>query len=347
VRETILARRIALCTGKHARPNIPSIPTDGSVDLLHSSQIPDFERVKGKRVAVLGAGASSLDLCLNTLLAGPLGQVEWIMREPKHFSGMHYRTLVLLYVAQLLLGPLANIVINVVLNVLMYTTHLFSGTISWLPAKPLDIRYTQHIPDRAELLQSKNRKRLNRHVGCEVVEVRNKALHLSNGTVLEDIDYLLMGTGYTLPLRPENFEKPKLFATLLSTGKYRGRLYVLGEDFLDTTGATPAVCLSSAFLRAIMDDPTKLMEEQQWPMDPGRKLNSLDVVAACAAMNRKELPFMWWRIRMACVFLYYRLVHRTTIFGDHDKVIPLGSNLDDMEPKDQLTVVITSPTHAQ
>jgi cation diffusion facilitator CzcD-associated flavoprotein CzcO len=34
----IKARRIALATGKHAVPNVPRIPSDGSVRILHSSQ---------------------------------------------------------------------------------------------------------------------------------------------------------------------------------------------------------------------------------------------------------------------------------------------------------------------
>ena len=168
------AKRIVLCTGKHARPIIPSIPTDGSVTLLHSSEIPDFECVKGKREAVLGAGASSLDLCLKTLQAGPEGHTEWIMRERKHFLGNQHNSTLPLLVVQLLFGPLANTIMNLVINLMMCIKHLISGTITWLPAKPIDVRYTQPTTGRAELLESKNRKRLNRHVGCEVVEVRKK-----------------------------------------------------------------------------------------------------------------------------------------------------------------------------
>jgi cation diffusion facilitator CzcD-associated flavoprotein CzcO len=57
-----------VCVGKHAVPIVPSIAKDdGSVEVLHSSQVKDFGPYKGKNVVVVGAGASGLDLLTNTL----------------------------------------------------------------------------------------------------------------------------------------------------------------------------------------------------------------------------------------------------------------------------------------
>lgn len=52
-------------------PLVPRIPSDdGSVDVLHSSQVKDFAAYKGKRVVVVGAGASGLDLLTGSLRVG-------------------------------------------------------------------------------------------------------------------------------------------------------------------------------------------------------------------------------------------------------------------------------------
>lgn len=45
----------------------PILKNDGSVDVLHSSQVKDFTPYKGKKVVAVGAGASGLDLLTNTL----------------------------------------------------------------------------------------------------------------------------------------------------------------------------------------------------------------------------------------------------------------------------------------
>jgi len=329
----VLTKCIILCTGRHARPYIPPIPTDGSVTLLHSSQIPDFECVQGKRVAVVGAGASSLDLCLNTLKANPKGRIEWILREPKHFWGVNYASLLFFYLFQLLCGSFGNYLINLVVNTTMYFKHFISGTISWIPLKPFDVRYAQLVPGRAELLQSHNRRRLSRHVGTEVVEIRDRSLHLSNGTILADIDYLLLGTGYDLPERPEDFHKPAMFAKCLSMGEDRGRLYVFGEDLLDTTGSTPSCALLlSGIAPTIVNDPHVFEEVKVWPEDPKRALNGFEIMFALAPMAPHLYPPFWWRLHMTLVYLYYRLVHRTTIFENKRRRVKLGYNLDDTQP---------------
>lgn len=65
-------KRLVFCTGKHASPNLPAIPKDdGSVPTLHSSQVQEWDSYKGKRVVVVGAGASGLDLVINSLQVRP------------------------------------------------------------------------------------------------------------------------------------------------------------------------------------------------------------------------------------------------------------------------------------
>lgn len=66
--ETYKCKRIFLCTGKHDTPNLPAFPKDdGSVPVAHSSTVHDFSKFAGKNVVVVGAGASGLDLLINTI----------------------------------------------------------------------------------------------------------------------------------------------------------------------------------------------------------------------------------------------------------------------------------------
>jgi hypothetical protein len=233
------ARRILLGTGKHARPIIPPIPNDNSVAIMHSSQITDFAAAaSGKRVAVVGAGASGLDLCLNSLEAGAAGPVEWILREPKFFSGCEVRTMWPMVMLQLMLGAFALHLLNLAVNLAVFLHHSLAGTRSWVPRAWFDMRRTQYVPGRSLLLR--RRKDLSRHAGAEVSKVEGGAVHLSTGEVLHGIDTLLLGTGYAPPERPDGFEKPTNFAAFLATGpKAAGKLLLVGEDLLDATGKCP------------------------------------------------------------------------------------------------------------
>lgn len=64
----------------------------------------DWQALRGKTVAVVGAGASALDMAINALKAneGQGGEVKmhWLLRQPKHFGGFDYADLFLLTIFQ-------------------------------------------------------------------------------------------------------------------------------------------------------------------------------------------------------------------------------------------------------
>jgi hypothetical protein len=67
-------------------------------------QVHDWQALKGKNVAVVGAGASALDMAINALKANE-GQpasvkLHWLLRHPKHFGGFDYADLFLLTIFQ-------------------------------------------------------------------------------------------------------------------------------------------------------------------------------------------------------------------------------------------------------
>lgn len=205
VTRTYKTPMLILCTGKHCSPYVPSIPSDGSVPMIHSSkvtqgdggrawhgmarrgnpqptnrntkkpqptnrQVHDWQALKGKNVAVVGAGASALDMAINTLRANegqPASvQLHWLLRQPKHFGGFDYADLFLLTVFQLVFGMHANDFINLVMNLLIYTRFWSMGLSHWLPRTRLDLTKSQYIPGRAYLLR--NHHRIDRRVGVEV-----------------------------------------------------------------------------------------------------------------------------------------------------------------------------------
>lgn len=209
--------------------------------ILHSSQVPDFSCVTGRRVAVVGGGASALDLVLNTIEAGAAGRVEWVVRTSRHFQGSGLlRGLWPMVLAQLLWAPaVANKLLNDAVNFVMLVAHALAGTRSWLPAARLDLTTSQVVPGRGALLRQKDR--LARWEGAGVARAERGRVILDDGREIPDVDLLLLGTGYAPPARPAGFERPANFAGFLPTGSARGRLYMLGEDLLDTTAASPLV----------------------------------------------------------------------------------------------------------
>ncbi|KAI8475339.1 MAG: hypothetical protein J3K34DRAFT_390713 [Monoraphidium minutum] len=355
---TLRTRRLALCTGKHAVPKIPEIPTDGSVKILHSSQIEDFSIVEGRRVAVVGAGASGLDLCVNSITHGAEGQVEWVVRTPKLFMGFPLAQLWPVALFQLIYGiGYGNWAIRCAAE------KAFAG--GWHGRVP--VLHGPHqaclwvIPGRAFLLR--NKKRLTRHVGASVSKVEAGSVHLSDGAVLESVDMLLLGTGYGTPERPAGFAPPKQFAGFLPTGAARGKLYLVGEPLLDTTGASPLVAhqLSLPFWaidggRAPTSDSANdgkvsagccgvapgvaLSEERSTPEDPRQLLNLLETVEMAAPLAREHFPFYVWRLKFIAIYLFYRLWHKTTVFYP-DRIIELGLNLDEMPRESEAVTIVT------
>ena len=103
----ILATRVIITTGLHVTPNIPSIPgltaplAEGAIAAkipphwLHSSDYKSPSQLQGKKVMILGAGETGMDVAYDAVLA-PAGQVWMAVRTgflsfPKVLN--HFRVL--------------------------------------------------------------------------------------------------------------------------------------------------------------------------------------------------------------------------------------------------------------
>jgi hypothetical protein len=340
--EELRCRKLVLCTGRHARPIVPSIDTDGSVPMVHSSQIHQWEETRGRKVVVVGGGASALDLCVNVLRwqesDDTEGQLHWVVRSPRFFSGSEFCRLWPITILQLLLGTTAStLILNAAINTHARATFWRWGLLSWLPPERFDLRDAQYVPGRSYLLR--NAKRVRRHAGVGIRSIRGRTVLLTDGTAIHNTDLILLGTGYARPAHPVAVgDLDGLYLKTCAAGEHLGRLFLVGEELLDTTGTAPAVyhVFSRVFWTLIRDEQCL----QQLPLldaalsRPHTHLNNLDVVnhvVAISATNRvlrtairRIFPVFTWRIRLCCTLMCYALLYRTTVLFS-DRV--LGRNL--------------------
>ena len=345
-REVMRCRKLVLCTGRHATPVVPSIDTDGSVPMVHSSQLHRCEDMKGKKVVVLGGGASALDLCVNVLRVqekhDPRGQLHWVVRSPRFFSGSEFLRVWPMTILQLLFGmTVSTFILNAAVNAHAMVTFGRQGLRSWLPPRRFDLRDDQYVPGRRSLLR--NAWRIHRHAGVAIETVRSRAVTLTDGTTIESVDLILLGTGYARPTHPAGVGSlDGLSLKSCAAGEYQGRLFLVGEGLLDTTGAAPAVyhIFSRVFWTLVRDERCL----QQVPLldaaasRPPKNLNNMDIVDSIISLAsgnrvlrpviRSIFPFFTWRIRTCCIFIYYSWLYRTTVFFS-DRVLGHMMSLDD------------------
>jgi hypothetical protein len=345
-REVIRCHKLVLCTGRHATPIVPPMDTDGSVPIVHSSQFHRWEETRGKKVVVVGGGASALDLCVNVLRMqenhDPRGQLHWVVRSPRFFSGSDFLRLWPMTILQLLVGMTASrFVLNAAINAHAMVTFGRWGLRSWLPQGRFDLRDDQYVPGRSSLLR--NSRRICRHAGVAVEKVWERSVTLSDGTTIENVDIMLLGTGYARPARPAGVGTlTDLSLKSCAADEHQGRLFLVGEELLDTTGTAPAVyhVFSRVFWTLVRDEQCLRqlsLLDAALSRTPGN-LNNMDVVnhiVSLASSNRclrlairSIFPFFIWRVSTCCVFIYYSWLYRTTVFFS-DRVLGHMMSLDD------------------
>lgn len=355
---TIRCRRLILCTGRHAEPIVPRIDTDQSVPIVHSSAWRCPEEAAGKRVVVIGGGASALDLCMLVLAAqkhdGGRGRLHWVLRRAKHFSGAGVRRLWPVTVLQLTLGTTASTdLLNRVLDTYARIVFWWHGLSSWLPVERLELRQEQYIPGRGALL--KQAGRIDRRPGAEVESVRRGRVILTDGTHLDGIDLILLGTGYAPPGPIDGVgDLGDLALKTFATGQHLGRLFLVGERLLDTTGAAPIAyhAFSRVFWTLIRDEAaleevTRRAEEMEIPRSNLNHLDLLNRVATLGSETRRRrgplgrlLPWATWRAEMLWTTLVEALLFKTTVLFA-DRRLGRGLSLDD--PPNEPTAITTGP----
>lgn len=345
---TLRCRRLVLCTGRHAAPALPMIDSDGSVPCIHSSQIDDWADMRNTTVVVVGGGASALDLCVNVLrtqAGASRGRLHWVVRSPRFFSGCEYRRLWPLTMLQLALGSWAStLVLNAAINLHAQFTFSRRGLRHWLPRRPFDLRCMQYIPGRGQLLRGA--RRLTRHAGASLAAIRDGAVILTDGTLIRDVGCVLCGTGYAPPQRPAGLGGlDDLVLKSCVGGEHAGRLFVIGEELLDTTGAAPLVYhVFSRVLWTLVRNGgcwTELSRLDEACARPHDNINAFDIInhlvragpdtPALRRCVRSLFPPFVWRARTLGTMLASSWLRRTTVVFA-DRVLGRSMSLDEMPP---------------
>jgi cation diffusion facilitator CzcD-associated flavoprotein CzcO len=186
-------------TGGHNRPVVPRVErNDSSIAEYHSFELRDPEALRGKRVTVVGGGASAYDL-LDLCFAYQASSITWIYRSTKwmrptrqvKYLGTDMRLL-----AKYQMLGLSTSAMNRRINEDLRARYKKAGITEIMPEGDFDIRRDQIIPGRPRMIQGF--RNIERHRG-EIQSVYGKTIRLSNGKEIET-DVLLWGTGYATDL---------------------------------------------------------------------------------------------------------------------------------------------------
>jgi cation diffusion facilitator CzcD-associated flavoprotein CzcO len=244
---TLRARHLLAATGIHNVAFVPPVArAPGSIAECHASRLHDPGALAGRRVVVVGGGASAFDL-LDLCLEHGATRIDWVFRStrwmaptrrPKRLAG-NVRDLA----RQQMLGQSAAQIGEAVGRDLASRYDAF-GVAEIRPAAPFDFDRDQLIPGRATMIARFGE--LTRHRG-EIAAIDAQGVTLSDGRRL-DADLVLWGTGYRVDV---GFLDVPALAGITEADALARRcgdlfraldapnLYFLAPGVLETTGATP------------------------------------------------------------------------------------------------------------
>lgn len=303
------ARYLIAASGAHNRPVVPAVERRAvALREFHSSQLPDPELLRGRRVAVVGGGASAYDL-LDLCFTRGARKVDWVFRSlkwmrPTRRSKYHAADIRLL-TRQQMLGLSARAVSRLA-DADLRARYAKAGILDLLPERAFDIERDQFIPGRPAMIA--NAGRIARH-RAEVRAIAGEAIALSSGERIE-ADLLLWGTGYAADLG--YLEVPALCAATrakdlgarcraLFRSADAPNLFLLAPAILESTTVTPWAYAHAA--KSIMSHIAGRAELDA-PPRPGMT-NHCDVVKLLAKLDRASYPRGRWYLRYLRLALWH------------------------------------------
>ncbi|UCH47612.1 MAG: NAD(P)/FAD-dependent oxidoreductase [Betaproteobacteria bacterium] len=296
-------------TGGHNDPVIPEVEReDASIVEYHSSALRDPEQLKGRRVTVVGGGASAYDL-LDLCFEHDASSVSWIYRSTKwmrptrqrKYDGIDMR---LLSRYQMLGLPVA--MINKLANKDLRIRYQKSGIAEIMPEGKFDISRDQLIPGRWRMIR--NFGQIARYRG-EVRAVNGNTITVSNGQKV-DSDLLLWGTGYRTNMDYLDVEGLKSTAGLNDMAKrcysaFRSmdadNLFLLAPGVLETNTATPWAYAHVA--RSIMSHIKGVPVFMDLPQ--AAMINHYDLVKILARRDSINYPFGRWYLKYFSLAMFH------------------------------------------
>jgi len=295
------ARYLVAASGIQNQPFVPDVDRfSSSLVEYHSSSLPASENLSGRRVTVVGGGASSWDL-LDRAIESGASRVDWVYRETRWFlpttkskdaARPNLRELATMQVMNR--SPEA---VTERLRSFLSAKYRFFGLDDIEPEEPFDLRRHQLAPGRSAMIR--NFGTIRRHKS-EVRSIRGREVELASGERLET-DVLLWGTGYRMNLSylslPElaGIRKvselcPKL-GSLVRSLDYPN-LFFLGMSLIESTSATPFLAAIEA--RSIA---AHVAGRCEIPLRPVHShIAYWDLVRFFAAFDRSSYPPLFWRL---------------------------------------------------
>ncbi len=303
------AKWLIAATGGHNIPVVPPVERlDSSIIEYHSSALNDPEVLRGKRVTVVGGGASAYDL-LDLCFANGARNVAWIYRstkwmrptrQPKYF-GSDIR---LLAKYQMLGMPVS--LVNRRINRELRARYAKAEIMEIMPEVEFDISRDMLIPGRSGMID--NFRRIERRRG-EVRSLRGKVIALKSGERL-DADVMLWGTGYSVDLSYLGLESlarakglndisSRCHSVFLSPDA--PNLFLLAPGVLETVNSTPWAYAHVA--KSIM---SHIAGRPVFVGPPRRALtNFFDLVKLLARRDRGNYPIGIWYLKYLWLALWY------------------------------------------
>ena len=240
--ETLRARRVVVAAGiayfGHLPPALAHLPAELAT---HSSQHSDLAAFRGRKVAVLGAGSSAVDIAALLHEAG--AHVELVARAPTiafHDPPMEPRPLL-----QQLMRPRSTIGVGWRSRLCVDAPWLFRE----MPEKLRHRVVRRHLgPSAGWFIKEKVVGRFPLHLGAEVsrAEARGSQVHLTlaqaGGEREVVVDHVIAGTGYRVSVK----RLPFLDASLVEKIRVADDTPVLGRSFESSVPGLYFVGVASA-----------------------------------------------------------------------------------------------------
>ncbi|MCP3712929.1 NAD(P)-binding domain-containing protein [Paraburkholderia sp. CNPSo 3274] len=303
------SRWLIAATGGHNRPVVPQVKrNDSSIAEYHSFELCNPEELRGKRVTVVGGGASAYDL-LDLCFAYQASSIAWIYRSTKWMRPTrqvkYLGTDVRLLAKYQMLG-LSTSAMNRRINEDLRARYKKAGITEIMPEGDFDIRRDQIIPGRPRMIQGF--RSIERHRG-EVQSVHGKTIRLSNGDEI-GTGLLLWGTGYAMDLGYLGLDSLTKASGLneISARCYSvfrsidaPNLFLLAPGVLETNTSTPWAYAHVA--RSIMSHITGTTVFVDPPVQA--LTNRYDLVKMLAPHDRRNYSFGHWYLKYLRLAMFH------------------------------------------
>lgn len=304
------ANHLVVASGTQNKPWVPPVERSRSeVVEMHSSRIRRPSDLAGRRVAVVGGGASAWDL-LDLAIDHGARDIHWVYRNPRWFLPTtkrkqrvwpNLRDLAIIQSVTAAPGT-----VSAFLQGLLRQEYDHFGLGDIAPQDPFDIREHMLIPGRSLMVQ--NLERVSRH-RSEIRRIEGRNLALADGEHLE-ADVLLWGTGYRMDMGylglPEYRQIGALEQLLPRLGSLvrsldYPNLFFLGMAASKATGSTPFFAALEA--RSIVAHMLGKCEVPRRNIP--HQVTHWHLFRHFARFDRANYPRLWWRVKyflLACLY---------------------------------------------